>query len=837
MSLLLIVLIVLKNDAYRLKVNNLLEKESHQVISIANSEDAVNHLKKYQVDLVLTEVNIGEIDGWRLSRLIRTGILACAESLPIILVTENYCERIAESTARMFDINRVISFPEIYHLPDMISEVELGHKNLNQTQNILVIEDTEDTANLVERMLKYKFNLDITYDGATGISQYKSKQYDIVLLDIMMPGMSGDEVLDVIMSINPKQVVIAMTAHGTIDLAELMLVKGATDYIQKPFRSEQLRKVCDIASKREDFLVANEQFNEKAIALASEQSKYDSLSRKHYRVLDSLNSTVIELSETGRITFLNKAWFTTTQYTVSESIGGLLSDYVHESAFESKQFLQEAIKNIIAGITPKQTIEIKLKSLMRGYVWCEFNMSPHLSEFGDIVGLSGTIEDISTRKNSEEQLRHIALHDTLTGLYNRYYFDVELKNLSNDSARSKAQHSLLYLDLDHFKVINDSQGHHQGDLVLKEVSRLLQERTRASDILCRIGGDEFAMLLTHTKVEDAKLAAMKLCDVIANSSFTFGSQTYKISCSIGISTINGLAASGDIYLQQADIAMFAAKEKGRNRSHIYQEGDHVTKQLKDSFEWVQKLQHALSQDSVEMHFQPIIDTKTREVLCYEALVRLTVDNELIYPNQFIPSLEKADDMNLLDRHVIGKTLKIMSECSFLPKVAINLSAQAFGDDRLYSYISSKLTEYGIEPSNVVFELTESASLSNITGTQRMINRLAELGCHFSIDDFGTGFSTFAYLKQIPAGSVKIDGSFVKDMINQPTDAVLVKAINDTAHALGKTTVAEFVENEETLERLAEIGVNYAQGYFIGKPMSVNDIKKLAEHSRAALYAQ
>jgi len=185
---------------------------------------------------------------------------------------------------------------------------------------------------------------------------------------------------------------------------------------------------------------------------------------------------------------------------------------------------------------------------------------------------------------------------------------------------------------------------------------------------------------------------------------------------------------------------------------------------------------------------------------------------------------------LLDRHVIGKALKLMQENSILKRVAINLSAQAFTDDRLFSFIEDKLNKYNIDPSMVIFELTESASLSNITGTQRMINHLNELVCHFSIDDFCTGFSTFAYLKQIPAGSVKIDGSFVKDMLKDPIDAVLVKAINDTAHALGKTTVAEFVEDKATLLKLKELGVDYAQGYYIAKPMDIASIKENLEPS-------
>ncbi|MDO6446523.1 EAL domain-containing protein [Colwellia sp. 1_MG-2023] len=818
----MIILLIISNDAIRNRVNIKLEFSGHTIIQTSNSADAITLLRTKKVDLVITEVDIGKIDGWRLSRLIRTGILAASEDIPILLITENYSERIAETTARMFDIDRVIAYQELDIIQDVVNQMFSGTGTLNKKQKILVIEDTEDTANLVHRMLKHKFSVDIAVDGIDGIKAFRKNSYDIVLLDIMMPGMSGDEVLDVLIELNPKQVVIAMTAHGTIDLAELMLVKGASDYIQKPFKAEQLRKVCDIAAKREDFLISNAQFIAKALALKDEQRRYNSLSKDHYRVLDSLNSVVIELSTKGRIMFVNNAWFKLSGFTVSETIGKSFTDFIHGNNSNLHQYVEEACAHLLSGTSSHESLEVQLLKKNGLYFCSEVSFSPYYKD-DELIGISGTIDDITVRKNAEERLKHIALHDMLTGINNRHFFDDKLRNISTDTKRSSRLHSLLYIDLDHFKVINDSQGHHQGDLVLKEIARLLSERVRQSDVLCRIGGDEFAFLLMDTNVDDAKNVALELCKTIADSSFKFADKVYKVSCSIGISAIDGKSASSDTYLQQADIAMFAAKQKGRNRAHIFSDEDRVTGELKQSFEWVQKLQNALFDDNIILHFQPIIDVNTNKIECYEALVRLIVDGKIIFPNDFIPSLEKAEDMNLLDRHVIGKALKMMKDNAILKRVAINLSAQAFTDDRLFTFIEEKLVQYNIDPSMVIFELTETASLSNITGTQRMVTRLNELGCHFSIDDFGTGFSTFAYLKQIPAGSVKIDGSFVKDMLKDPIDEVLVKAINDTAHALGKTTVAEFVEDEDTLIKLKELGVDYAQGYYIAKPKDIDEI--------------
>lgn len=819
----MIILIILKSKPLRNRVNESLKNQSSLIVEATNSQEAVNYLRNQAFDLVITEVDIGDVDGWRLSRLIRSGILVSSSELPILLVTENHSERIAETTARMFDINRVISYQELELVNDVVNEIIIGKGNLNHRKKLLVIEDTADTSALIKRMLKNQFDIHITDDGILGLEAYKKNDYDIVLLDIMMPGMSGDEVLDVIMKLNPKQVVIAMTAHGTIDLAELMLVKGATDYIQKPFKAEQLRKVCDIASKREDFLIANEQFTSKALALRSQEEKFQSLSKNHYRILDSLSSIVIEISATGRISFLNNAWFKYTGHLASSSIGQFFSNFIYSGSTVSKQFVQESFDALLSGINIQDTLEIQLVKENGEPFWCAVNISPHFNGNRELIGISGTIDDISARKQTEQRLQHVALHDTLTGIHNRYYFDNELKNFSNQAKRAHITHSLLYVDLDHFKIINDSQGHHQGDVVLKEVARLLLERTRESDLLCRIGGDEFAVLLTNTNVDNANKMALEICQVIADSSFTFDDKVYKVSCSIGISAIDGRSHSSEQYLQQADLAMFSAKETGRNRVNIYSDTDQTSESLKQNFAWVQKVQSAIVEDNIVLHFQPIIDVKTREVECYEALVRLMIDDKMIFPNDFIPSLEKTEDIHLLDRHVIDKALSVMHANSVLKKIAINLSAQAFSDDRLFSFIVDKLAEYQIEPSRVIFELTESASLTNITGTQRMVNKLNDHGCHFSIDDFGTGFSTFSYLKQIPADSVKIDGSFVKDMAKNSVDAVLVKAIHETALALGKTTIAEFVEDEETLHKLAELGVTYAQGYYISKPMNIEAV--------------
>ena len=456
-------------------------------------------------------------------------------------------------------------------------------------------------------------------------------------------------------------------------------------------------------------------------------------------------------------------------------------------------------------------------------VWVEIKLHQLFKE-GRVQGLTATLDNIDDRKKAEEKLQHLALHDTLTGLYNRYYFDNELNRMTLLASRGNETHCLLYIDLDHFKIINDTEGHQMGDLVLKEVAQILTLRLRNSDILCRVGGDEFVILLSETKLRHAIEIGNNICDQIANAHFQFGNTTYKVSASIGVSEIDGQATAAE-YLRQADIALYVAKNKGRNQTHSFVEGDtESTKQL-DNMKWVQRLQQAIIDDNLVMHFQPVWSFKGNKVAYFEALVRINLAGRICYPNEFIPALEKAEDISFLDHQVVHKTIKLMSEHPELKRVAINLSAQAFSDERLLPLIEEKLSQYEVEGTRVIFELTESASLTNVSGTRRMIEQLSKLGCKFSIDDFGTGFSTFAYLKELPAHSVKIDGTFVKDMIQNDVDKTLVEAIANVALVLNKTSVAEFVETREIFDSLEESGVTYAQGYFISKPLPIAEALK------------
>lgn len=818
-------LMLLNTNAARLsKLEKLLASASPQytVLSAVNTRDAIEILKKENIDYVVSNINLDNFDGWRLARLVRSGVLKCAADTPFVIVANTWCEHLANTTAREFGINNLIAFSEYEKLAEIINcDQIISIENKDKT-SLLIIEDNPDTLHLTSRILSSRFTIQTAEDGEKGLELWRKNNYQLVLLDVMLPGMSGIKVLDHILSEKPSQSVVIMTANHTMELAEELMLKGAADFVTKPFRADQLRRVCETAARREDFIISNLQFANKVESLNQSRTQYKSISEQHQQLLDQIGSIIIELDDKGNISFLNMAWEKITGFTTEEAINRPIIDFIEKSNF-SRDEVSDEIMTILSGKFDSHQFEFRLKNSSQLELWAEGRFDISRKNNDKNLYISGTIEDITSRKKAQKELEYLAMHDGLTGLYNRVCFETELKKFSATASRGNGPHALLYLDLDRFKVINDTLGHHHGDMVLRNIASLVSSRLREGDFFARIGGDEFALLIPNIDQEMAFVLASNICKLLDDYQCKIESATFKINCSIGIAEINGDKYPANEYMKQADIALYAAKKMGRNLAHIYSEQDSLSTELKTSLEWARTLHQAVAEDSLVLHFQPIININSKKIAYYEALVRLKLNGDIVPPGEFIPALEREGHMSLLDRQVISKAIYSLAKYPALSKIAVNLSAQGFSDERLLPLIQSKLKEYSVDANCLIFELTESASLSNITATQKMVEKLSSLGCDFSIDDFGTGFSTFNYLKQLPAQSVKIDGSFIVDLAKNSVDGALVKAIYEVASALGKKTVAEFVENEETLQILADIGVNYAQGYHIGKPKPLNEL--------------
>jgi diguanylate cyclase (GGDEF)-like protein len=444
-----------------------------------------------------------------------------------------------------------------------------------------------------------------------------------------------------------------------------------------------------------------------------------------------------------------------------------------------------------------------------------------------VPAIARELREAETRhahRRAQETIQHLAFHDVLTGLANRHEFETRLKH-AVESVRHGGRHALLYLDLDQFKIINDTCGHTAGDELLRQLAMLLKQPIRDNDTLARLGGDEFGVLLARCSLDHAQSVAERMLQLIRDFRFTWLERTFNIGASIGLVMIGDATHTLTDLLRAADMACYAAKDKGRNRVHVYHPGDAELARRHGEMEWVGRLNEALAQDRFELHYQRIIALSPAQaaVTHQELLLRLRdADQGLILPGAFIPAAERYNLMPQLDRWVVRRALDCLAAQraragSQTGMCFINLSGATVSDDEFFRDVSALLRAHDVPPHMICFEITETAAIANLASAIDFIEQAKALGCRIALDDFGAGLSSFSYLKTIPADFLKIDGSFVADMLRDPMDNAIVEAIHRIARVAGLQTIAEFVESGAIRQRLVEIGVDYAQGYGIHPP--------------------
>ena len=449
------------------------------------------------------------------------------------------------------------------------------------------------------------------------------------------------------------------------------------------------------------------------------------------------------------------------------------------------------------------------------------------------------VSNISERKALMENLRQLAEHDGLTGLYNRTYFQGEMERVVERMHRSEVSNcALLYIDLDHFKYVNDTLGHAAGDKLLIEVASILTRRARKSDLVVRLGGDEFTVLMYDAQPEQVKKIADSFRRQLADFNFNYEGQSVTIGCSIGVAVIEPSAQSPAEIMSRADLACHIAKRSGRNQVHLFAPED-----VKDvasmslDMGWSRRIREAVELNRFTLACQPIVSTRSRDARIYEVLIRMLDDSGgLIMPGGFLPTAERFGLSLDIDRWVIANAIETLAEQRVtLPELcyAINLSAQALNTPAICDLIQDKLRATGLDPAALIFEVTETAAIADLNAAAALLARLRALGCRTALDDFGSGMSSFAYLKELPVDIVKIDGRFVKHIATSAVDKAMVRAMNDIAHALGKETIAEFVEDEAAFQTLVELGVDYGQGYHLGRPDMVAPCSAIAAHASVA----
>ncbi len=455
--------------------------------------------------------------------------------------------------------------------------------------------------------------------------------------------------------------------------------------------------------------------------------------------------------------------------------------------------------------------------------------TPLIGKDKQVFGAVLVLNDVTNIRILSRRLKYQASHDILTKLINRSEFEKRVRNAITQAQNYDGNSAVLYIDLDRFKLINDICGHAAGDELLKQVAKLLRSIVEKENSVARMGGDEFAVLIENTPISEAEKVANKILADLAAYRFSWDEKSFSIECSIGMAEIQPTCDGLTYILNAVDSACYLAKESGRNCIRTYCDGDDTIIERKGQERWIQHFDKAIEKDDLVLYAQPIVSLAKNEKkkTSIEVLVRmLDDDGSIIPPNAFLPAVERYDRAYKLDRWIIESVFKFVNShkkaVKKLTKISINLSGQSVAEDELLPFIQQKTRQYGIDSSKICFEVTETAAIANLTTAIDLIEQLKQDGFLFALDDFGSGLSSFAYLKTLPVDFLKIDGIFVKDIQTDKVNYAMVKAIHEMSAVLDKQTIAEYVENEAVVELLSEIGVDYGQGFYLGKPQPIEE---------------
>lgn len=539
--------------------------------------------------------------------------------------------------------------------------------------------------------------------------------------------------------------------------------------------------------------------------------------------LSSIGDAVLTTDAEGNITFMNSVAERLTGWTREETFGLPVESVI---VLINEDTREPAPNPVARCRTESQVVGLANHTILISRDGHELaiddSAAPIRDREGQLIGVVMVFHDVTANRELTRQMSWQVAHDKLTGLASRQEFERRLENLVAQAHESGNQHALLYMDLDNFKIVNDTSGHLAGDELLKQLAFLLTEHMRRNDILGRLGGDEFGALLENCPPDKALAIAEKLRETASEFRFAWGGKTFEVGVSIGLVMVGQETISLAEAMSAADVACYAAKESGRNQVHVYSPGNQESASRHREMHLAADIRAALEGERFVLYAQEIqpLSTPASTTRHYEVLVRmLDIHGELIPPGVFIPAAERYGLMPAVDRWVVEHALALLSRTPAArdAHLSINLSGLCFRDEHTAACLRSLMAQTGVDPTHLTFEITETAAVSQLAKAVAFMREMKSLGCRFALDDFGSGMSSFAYLKTLPVDILKIDGAFVRDMLVDPADRAFIEAIHRVAHTLGKETVAEFAETAEIVAALREIGVDYAQGYAIDKP--------------------
>ncbi|MEH2085704.1 EAL domain-containing protein [Nostoc sp.] len=545
--------------------------------------------------------------------------------------------------------------------------------------------------------------------------------------------------------------------------------------------------------------------------------------------LQSIGDAVLTTDAFGRIKYLNPVAKSLLGCSEISAEGLLLEEVfgiVHEATRETVENpIQQALKENQTVSLANHTVLINRNNQE---IAIQDSAAPIRDREGQIIGAVMVFRDVTQNRKLSRQLSWQASHDSLTGLVNRHEFEQQIEQALCFAKLDCQVHALCYLDLDHFKIVNDTCGHLAGDELLRQITVLLQEKIRKTDTLARLGGDEFGVLLSQCLPEQALRVANDLLECVQEFRFIWQEQAFSIGTSIGLVGIDMNSESLAEIISMADAACYTAKNRGRNRVYVAQTDDQERLQQRGEMQWASRISHALKSDWFCLYVQRIasITSVAQNGDYYEVLLRLHDEQgNLVLPMTFIPAAERYDLMHLIDRWVIQTLfrnwIRVVGDKQSI--YAINLSGSSINDDEFIDFLYKQFTLHSISPQCICFEITETVAIANLSKARKFIQSLQQMGCRFALDDFGVGMSSFAYLKSLPVDYLKIDGSFIRNIIENPVDNAIVTAITHISSVMGIKTIAEFVENDAILERITALGIDYAQGYGIGMPRPLGSI--------------
>ena len=551
--------------------------------------------------------------------------------------------------------------------------------------------------------------------------------------------------------------------------------------------------------------------NEEHLALEQKSEQLQSL-------MDSVNAVIIEAYPAAcRFRYVSRDAENLLGYPVVEWYGeNFLREHVHP---EDLDYFDQQMQAHTEG---PATLSFDYRVFHRSGEVVEIRSINTLSydESGQLI-CRGLMLDVTEQKQNEKRIAYLAEHDALTGLFNRRRFQEELERALVYTERFKQESALMFIDLDQFKYINDTMGHQAGDEYLCMVARRLAGSLRKVDILGRLGGDEFGIIIPNTSREEVEQVAAKVLQGLLTESEGVDILKAPITASIGIVLFPRHGTVPGDLLAKADAAMYSAKDKGRNTYHIYSDTDKQLMAMHAKLQWETAMRHALERDEFILHYQPVYNLKRRTITHYEVLLRMDDgDGGLVPPGAFLEIAERFGLIREIDRWVLNKAIQVQGDsCKTGQPVclAINLSGRHFGDPQVLEWIRQFVQQSAADPTYLIFEITETAAVENINQAVRFTDSLHSLGCRIALDDFGIGFSSFHYLKHLPVDMIKLDGSFVRQLARDKFDQVFIKSMSDMARGLGITSTAEFIETEEVIGILIELGVDMGQGYHLARP--------------------